>query len=201
MKIFIRNALLLLTTLVCLGCQRKPSGIPVQDYPLDTAAIEAALQNAGLDWNVRQEEEARPNVTTHTLLNSENKIMAFVSSAGDSNSRGLQLVFMSSRYNNSKLRAALPQTDWDKALHLSALLYGGFETEDQLINESRQFLQEHAASPCNASEAIVTSNWKQEIDGIICIIQMESSPGADQVDLTAIRIYNDTDFAPKIPVL
>ena len=199
MKKLLQNVLCCLVFLILAGCQKKPAALAVPDYPLDTAAIEAELSQVGLNWSVKQAAEPRDHVATYILYNSEQKIIALVTSAGTKESRGLQLSFMPSEQAKQTLMAPLPREDWENVLRLSARLYGGFDGEEQLVETSSQFLKESSTPPDPAADRAIMPKWEEEINDIHCILQLRSAPASGQTDFFTIRIYNNEEFAPVEP--
>lgn len=177
-------------SMMCIACQKSPDALSIPAFPLEAFLIEAALEDVNLDWTVKQEIESREHVTTFTLYDAENKMIALLTSTKKSEARGLQLSFISSEHVESKIRTPLPQEDWEKVISLSTSLYGGFD-DKKIIEESRQFLQEEISNFNFASGTINLPTWERDISGIHYIMQLRVSPNAKQTDFYTIRIYND----------
>lgn len=167
---------------------------PTPEYPLSAEVINEKLKYVNLDWTVKQEIENRPNVTTYTLYDNENKLICLITSAGNTSEHGLQLSFLSPEY--TQLGTSFSTEDWEKAILLSTILYGGFKKETELIKECDSFLKEYSSVSEGSPDIGIPAKWEQNINGITCIIQMQSHENSQFMYLESIRLYNSSEFAP-----
>ena len=86
------------------GCGRQVLSVP--GFPVDTGAVEAALERAGLSWTVAKEESWAEGQTVCTLHDPEGRMVAIVSSTGEPQGRMLRLAFLPSE-NDPAVRAGL----------------------------------------------------------------------------------------------
>ena len=114
----------------CCGCGRQ--GLPVPEFPLEADVVEAALERAGLPWTIAAEESWAEGHTVHTLHDPEGRMVAIVSSTGEPQGRMLRLSFLPSENDPYGVSVSLPAQDWEKAVILGTILYGGFAEEREV---------------------------------------------------------------------
>lgn len=116
-----------------IGCTKNE--IPVPQFPPDAAAVMNALEKADLAWTIAEEQTWTEGHMVYTLHNEEGKIIANVSTFGDSKERVLIIGFMPSDYNDYDVMISLPDDKWEHAIKFAAILFGTFESEDVLYDE------------------------------------------------------------------
>lgn len=119
------------------GC--KKDGTPQPAFPLEQSVVSAALEQTGLPGGI-SETETISNTAEHisyvlrdpvkTYGDSENKLMtATISSAITEGERFLQIIYLSP-YSTEK--PAFAWEDRKQQMLFAALLYGGFEDDEEL---------------------------------------------------------------------
>ncbi|MDD3251647.1 MAG: hypothetical protein PHV18_03705 [Lachnospiraceae bacterium] len=167
MKKLFSLILLFVTVSLCTGCRKQ--ALPAPSYPLDAGTIEAALERLDLPWTITNRVDWGEGRVYYDLCNEDQKGIAQISSVADGTSRVLQINFFSS----TAIDAPLPADDWEKAIRLAAVLYGGF-SDDKQIYETFQSTYEEASLTEPIPGAIPKDQerirWNQEIGKTHCFI-------------------------------
>lgn len=115
------------------GC--KKSGLPQPDFPLQRQIIASALEQTGLPWAIADSEttSSAENHLAYTLRDPENKkLTGAISSAITEGERFLQVSSISYPALVNGETPAFAWESWKQQLIFAALLYGGFEDEEEV---------------------------------------------------------------------
>ena len=167
----------------CCGCGRQ--GLPVPEFPLEAGVVETALERAGLPWTIAAEESWAEGQTVYTLHDPEGRMVAIVSSTGEPQGRMLRLSFLPSENDPYGVSVSLPRQDWEKAVVLGTILYGGFAEEREVYTAFLATRNEKSAAvqqgepPSGARKTYeAVTEWKSEIRGTGCAVRI-GQPRAD----------------------
>ena len=144
--------LLVLPLLFGLCCACAPKSLPVPDYPLDSATVEAALEQAGLPWVAGEPQSWTEGQTAIELRDGQGNLMAVLSSVAIEQQRGLALTIPVSTE-----QAQDAQRQWEGLFAMAAVLWGGFESADALYEDFSDNFDEKSTS--------VTSKQEEADDG------------------------------------
>ncbi len=158
---------LALAALCLAGCGGKET-LAKPEFPLTDEAITAALAQAELEWVIDPEgtHPGEEGTVLHTLRAPDGTLRGgTLSSVVD----GKRYLSMTLPTNAADTDPAAPRpftwADWEQALRLAALLYGGFEDAGELYDA---FSQE----PADLSEGRMT--WDKELSGVFCRVTARS---------------------------
>ena len=199
MKKLIRYIMICFVALCFVGCFKRPTETSIPDYPLYIGDIEESLENIGLSWTVQKQENTIEDTSSYTLYTTNGQMLAIIDSTGHDDKRRLQLSFMHSENDRWDLTASLPRGEWEKAVQLAILLYGGFSDTEQLAQDFLNHVDSDSfyGSEINQNPKAAVSKWEWTGDGIDCVIQFRQPAGAEQKDLYTICLYNDETYAPQ----
>lgn len=195
-KFVIGIILLCLTISICCGC--KKNSLPMPLYPLDEAIVEAGLEETTLLWKITKKEIWGEGRVYYDLCDKDGKAIAVISSVGDGSTRLLQLTF----YTSSAITAPLPGKDWEKAVNLATLLYGGFREKGQVFEAFQNTYEDMAmadntpGSTLNNKESI---RWRMEINGVDCFVGLhyrdrnQDTPATEMVSIIFSNVFNHSN--------
>ena len=173
----------------------KNHRMPVPAFPLQRQALEDALSESGLAWNVAEEEILKDGHILYTLNNSQGQPSTFVSSVESSDKRILQINFLTSKGSQSNI----PQEDWGKAVSFATILYGGFQNQTQVYDNFRQTCDEKAVIddvPGALSEFRERIRWENELNGVTCFLGFgvcQKGGGLPEAELVNITFSETKD--------
>ena len=174
------------------GCGRQVLSVP--GFPVDTGAVEAALERAGLSWTVAKEESWAEGQTVCTLHDPEGRMVAIVSSTGEPQGRMLRLAFLPSENDPYGVTVSLSEQDWERVFRFGTILYGGFAGEREVYDafqttraeKSVQLDQEEPLSGARKTYQAITE-WSSDIGETCCVVRLgQPSAGSSEFDLTLI---------------
>lgn len=177
-----------------LGAIKQP--IPMSEYPLSKATVEAALEETGLFWTITNEEPWGGNRAFFELCDKDEKAIAVISSVGGDRTRVLQLTFFSS----SEKTVPLDQKDWEKAVDLATILYGGFEEKGQVFEAFQNTYEEKALidkAPGAVPKDKERMRWRNEVNGVDCFIglhRLNVDSGSPTTEIVSV-IFSDLNEA------
>lgn len=188
----------LLLVLIIMYYSYSKQSLPIPDFPLAQTDIANALQDVGFNWSIGEEQLLAEGQNNYELRGDDGKLIAFISSVQNSETRLLQISFFSS----SAISSPLPEEDWDDALVLAAILYGGFNGKQQL-RESFQNTYESNMT----SEIIVDASpdekevirWRSEVNHYNCFVGMrrtnlnEATPITNLIQITISPMNSNTE--------
>lgn len=193
--------LLVISLNMCMlsGCKKQT--LPVPEYPVDTASVAAALQEAQLAWKIEEMEAWLDDQSVFALHHDEELVASFVNGKKDGE-RVLNIAFSGS-FANAHLRS--PE-EWEKAFRFATHLYGGFENADQVYLQFASDFDTKNTVSKNAERIMggragyeEISRWQSEIDGVHCrvVVLRPYLTGSDRY-LGAILLTSDieTFFTP-----
>lgn len=170
-------ACLLLTWITLIaGCQ-KAERLQQPEFPLSEEAVTEALKELGLEWRIERvqedallDEETTPTVN-YSLCTSDDSAgypTVFINSYHSTAfGRFLQATLYMNKAKVSEIRESgeISWEDWREVIELSAQLYGGFESADEIYQA------------CTAAEIPEDEKmlWQGSLTGGYCTI--EAMPG------------------------
>ena len=179
-------SLLCLSPGILSGCQN--SKLPMPQFPLEKPAVEQALAESGLDWEIAQEETLKEGHVVYTLSGKDGQPVAFLSSLGSDKTRILQINFLDSE----ERKPAIPYEDWEKAICLASILYGGFDSAGQVCENFNQTYEEKsvADTPGNGYQYIERIQWQNQLNGVHCFLGFGSQKAGGQLsEAEFVTIY------------
>lgn len=141
----------------------------METFPLDATTIETALEEVGLTWKITSSEEWGKGRILYELCGTDEKGIATISSIGDGETRVLQINFFSS----TAIDSSLAESEWEKAIRLATLLYGGFEDVEQVYRVFQDTYDEIAVIddiPGTNSKDQKRIRWKNKMNDINCFV-------------------------------
>jgi len=183
------------------ACGTVRQTLPVPEFPLDEAAVAAALYEMGLPWTIGDIETAphTERQTAYMLYKDGEEIAGLTSAIGERYGERFVAVSFILFHNNEY---SLPEEVWEDAIVLITLLHGGFENAHRIYNYFRnEFGVEnterwplevrgapHHMFPFARDE---TAIWARMIDGVYNEIQVNRSARTQQEYLGAILLATD----------
>lgn len=180
-KLVVSGILLCLAMSICSGCKKE--SLPMPEYPLDKPTVEAVLEDAGLLWDITNEELWGEGRVFYELCDKEGKAIAVISSVGDGSTRVLQLTF----FSLTAITTPLPREDWEKSVNLATILYGGFEAKGQVFETFQNTYKEMAlvdSLPNSVPKDKQRIRWRNEINGVECFIGLSRWDGSSDTPTT-----------------
>lgn len=171
------------------GCEMQP--LPLPAYPLDDAAITAALKEAKLPWEITEGDPWPEDHSVYSLHDDEAKITAAISSGMLDGQRALYISFMS---HDGKLTRPLSEEEWESVIAFATILYGGFKDKHQVYTRfaadyaAENLAREaHEQKPGNTAGYEEVLWWECTINNTLCRAGIgRSSAGMPQTHLFAI---------------
>lgn len=191
----------MITGAVLCGCAAKEETLPVPAFPLEQESVTAALADAGLSWSIGEEQSWAENQKVYDLNDEEGRKIAILITIGEDSSRAMSLTFLS-EMEDSSLIASLPQEDIEKAFILSAVVYGGFESREEVYEAYEAHYSEEAVVKEQDSAGMAVplyeeiTDWQGEVNGISCYVSMGRREADSEQELRQIWLYNDEAYAP-----
>lgn len=198
----------ILTILVSLLCGCKKETLSVPSYPLDADTVETAVKEVGLDdWILTDEDSQSTDVgeyTQYSFRDEENRLICSVSNIINEYGRRLNFTFAPPPSKEHTLQIAIPQEDQEKVIRLATILFGDFESEDQLYKN-------YTKTQDRKTTIISTNNepydeekhanlgkvyqWRNKIDGLFCEIRLiQWDKSSDSSEMYTMSIYNTEEF-------
>lgn len=198
----------ILTILVSLLCGCKKETLSVPSYPLDADTVEAAVKEVGLDnWILTDEDSQSTDVgeyTQYSFRDSENRLICSVSNIINEYGRRLNFTFAPPSSEEHTLQIAIPQEDHEKVIRLAVILFGDFESEDQLYKNYKKTQDKNTTTISTNNEPYDEEKhanlgkvyqWENKIDGLFCEIrQIQWDKSSDNLEMYTMSIYNTEDF-------
>jgi hypothetical protein len=196
----------LVLVLILSACGTERKILPIPEFPLDEAGIVAAVQELGLPWTV-VEHFVDPNNEMPNIygLYKDGGIIAAITSGMIDGERTVAVSFVT-MHNNEH---SLPEEAWRNAIVLTTLLFGGFESTDQIYDyfrnefDTENTVRQPIALPAEIPEALLLHRhpfardeialWERTVNGIHCQILIERGLSTQQEYLASIRLVSDTD--------
>ena len=211
-SIVLAAALVALATQLC-ACQKEP--LPVPDYPLSAATIDAAMQEWGLTCTFKEQENLREehqHQSAYDLRNAEDdRYVGFVYTRVRSEEEGetRELLIIFPRFiplfiHRPDQSHAIPLEEAEAALAFAVTLFGGFVEPDALYStfvqeyDTVNTVKQHRDVPVHSTVAEWRSIWTTVIDGITCQIELEQPrPGSGEEKkeyISIIRLVSDWEM-------
>lgn len=194
-----------LSAVLSVSCGCSKQSLPISDYPLSADTVEAAVEKVGFSWTISREDSWAENHTVYELDNDDEKLIAFISNAGEDDKRFFSLVSFSSWGGSSDIMVPLLEEEWEKAIVLATILYGGFEDENQVYENFKDTYGESTLTyktieddfSGNSPERTIII-WDNEVEGINCSISF-SQQGEDPLitEIVNITFYNSDEFVEQ----
>lgn len=205
-------ACLLLTWIAFItGCQ-KAERLPQPDFPLAKEAVTDTLEELSLDWSVERtdesvietDKETTPTVTYSLRIPDDpaDFTTVFINSYHSANfGRFLQATYHMNDAKLDEIRESreLGWEDWREVMELSAQLYGGFESAEEIYqacaaleiprDEGRLWQGQLTGGYCVTEVRPAIQSWRSEKGGILSIFIYESEDAFQRMRQEAERLY------------
>lgn len=189
-------------------------------YPLDATAVHDAIRESRLAWEITYASDSEDQRTSYTLRDRFDKMIAAVICQGnrywmlgtDPETRILSMSFMhvnpltydSLAPLSSQPCAPLLEKDFEAVLRLAALLYGGLESPEQLIEAYHADFAENMEITTTdyavwfGSKQLIYSEvgrWIWKYEDITLEMKVGWPEDYDQMVMLSLRLYN-TSYDP-----
>ncbi len=192
-KIKIKNSLVIIIIALCISAgifynQCENQKMPASIFPLQREVLEQVLSGSGLGWNAAEENTLREDHVLYVINNQEGQPVAEISSVGGNEKRILQINFLALKGT----QANISQKDWEKAVRLATILYGGFKNENQVYKNFQETYDERVIIdrvPGYNPEFCERIRWENEIGGVNCFLGFggqEKGGGLSKAQLVTI---------------
>lgn len=201
-------SIFILTILISSLCGCKKETLTVPAYPLDKTTVKAAVKEVGLDdWILTDEDSQSTDVgeyTQYSFRDSENRLICSISNIINEYGRRLNFTFAPPSSEAHTLQLAIPQEDHEKVIRLAVILFGGFESEDQLYKNYQKTQDKKTTiistnnEPYDEEKHVNLGKiyqWRNKIDGLFCEIRLiQWDKSSDISEMYTMSIYNSDEF-------
>lgn len=183
---------------ICNGCSKQQ--LPMSEYPLTEATIEAALTKAELFWTIANRVDFDEDRVYYELVNEDKKEIAVISSVGGLGKRLLQINLLFT----STTSVPLPPEDWGKTVRLATILFGGFEHENQIFDTFQNTFNEKAlidGIPGTDPKDQERIRWSDDINNVNCFIALRRrniKSDSPTTEMVSIIISTSENFSTDI---
>lgn len=157
--------------LLACGCQ-KQEALPRAEFPLTEEAVESAVELSDLDWSIERTDESvieeptqsTPRITYSLTLPDGKVDFAEVFVTSYQSERFGRFMEVIRHWNKDRIADFQGEFSWEdcrELLELSARLYGGFQSDDEIFKAC-------SAAPLPTDERTL---WQGQLTGGYCLIE------------------------------
>lgn len=183
--------------------------LEVPEHPLSAEVLTAAIEAAGLEWEITDEQSWMENQRAFTLSDKNGSMVASVASTGDENGRSLMFGFMSKRNEPTdtvnNIQVPVTEEEFLKALEMAAVLYGDLESETQIAEDFQKNFEEKATiKDIDANGKIYADNgfltysrsgkWESKYGNVNFRANFGYMNDTGEIDYQSIGLYNSGDY-------